>query len=249
MLTILVGTDKERRAKRLDALLSPFRKNKAEIRTYTDVSFSPSELEVLAGSATLFGGHGAVVLSSVADDTEKRDQLEKLLPVLAESSEQFIISESSLLAPFIKKAKSAGTEVETFESKINAKKPEVFNTFLLTDAFCAGNRKLTWALYRKGISAGLDARELHSKIFWAVKTMLVAESASSAKESGLHPFVYGKAKASAKNFPSGELKRVAIDLTKLFHDTMHDGLDLENTFEAFLLKSLGAATPQGKLSV
>jgi hypothetical protein len=238
MLTVLVGTDTKARAKRLEALLVLAQKGGAETRAYSDVSFDAAALRELSGSASLFGGTFAVVVAGIGDVADKRDEFEKLIPALVDSEHRFILSENALLAPFLKKVTAKKGVIEEFSAPAKAKKAEAFNMFALTDAFGDRNRSLTWALYRKAIETGADARELHGKIFWAVKAMLAARSAKTAGESGLNPFVYQKAKAGSMRFRDGELERIAIELTTMFHEALVSGIDMETALESFILKVL-----------
>lgn len=238
MLTVLVGADKPARRKRLESLLAPHIKRGADVRAYTDVNFNADELRGLAGSTSLFGGSIVCVISNSADSTDMRDELERLIPALAESQHQFFVSENALLAPILKKVESKGGTVEKFELKDKPKKDEAFNSFLLTDAFSDRKRSLAWPLYRKAISLGVEPRELHGKIFWVVKAMLVSQGAKNAGESGLNPFVYQKAKKGSEKFTKEELSRMAEELTVMFHETMISGIDMETALEAFILRSL-----------
>lgn len=238
MLTILFGSDTVNRAKRLDVLCAALEKKGTEIATYNDVAFDAETIRGIAGSTSLFGGTIAVVITGVGDIAEKRDALEKIIPTLVESQHQFIVSENTLPAAFIKKVQAKGGVVEEFDLKNKTKKAEVFNVFLLTDAFSEKNRSLTWSLYRQAITLGLEPRELHGKLFWAVKSMLLAKGSKSAGESGLNPFVYGKAKKSASNFIDGHLERIALELATLFHEALISGIDLETALEAFILRAL-----------
>ena len=238
MLTVLVGPDKTARAKRLETLLASPIKKGADIRAYTDVNFDAEEIRTLAGASSLFGGTIVCTLSGIGDTADGRDLLERLIPDIAASQHQFYLSENALLAPFLKKVESKGGIVEKFELKDKPKKEEAFNSFLLTDAFGDRKRSLAWPLYRKAIALGVEPRELHGKIFWAVKTMLVAGSAKTAGESGLNPFVYQKAKRSAGNFKEEELKLMATELALMFHEALVSGLDMETAMEAFILRAL-----------
>ncbi len=240
MLTVLLGPDTLARAKRLEALLAPLKKSGADIRAYTDINFNADELRAIAGSSSLFGGILVCTLTGLADSAELRDELERLIPVFAESPHHFIISEHALLAPFLKKVESKKGTVEKFEQKDKPKKEEVFNSFLLTDAFSDRKRSLAWPLYRKAISLGVEPRELHGKIFWVVKSMLVAGGAKSASESGLNPFVYQKAKKGAEKFTKEELAHMAEELTVMFHETLIAGIDMETALEAFILQRLAS---------
>jgi len=238
MLTVLVGTDKHARGERLAALLFPYVKGGADIRAYSDVSFDPDELRGIAGSQSLFGEKIVVTITGLSDTTELREEFEKIIPILAESTHRFILSENALVAAFVKKAQAHDATVEEFKEKDKPKKAEVFNTFALTDAFADRNRAQAWAFYRKAIDLGLEPRELHGKIFWIVKSMLVASTAKSAGESGLNPFVYQKAKRSSQNFAPGELERFTVELAEMFHDALVSGINIETALEAFILRSL-----------
>lgn len=238
MLTVLVGTNTASRAKRLELLLDGAQKGGAEVRSYTDVSFDAEAVRGLAQSSSLFGGTFAVVVSGIGDVSEKRDEFEKLIPVFVDSNHRFILSENALVAAFLKKVTAKGGVIEEFALPAKAKKVEGFNMFALTDAFSDRNRSLTWALYRKALESGVDARELHGKLFWVVKSMLAAKGAKSAGDSGLNPFVFQKAKAGSQRFADGELERIAIELTRIFHEALVSGIDIETAVEALILKVL-----------
>jgi DNA polymerase III delta subunit len=238
MLTVLVGNDSAARTKRLDALVAALSKKGAEVLSYNDVDFNGGSMRELSGSASLFGGTLAVVVYGIGDVAEKRDEFEKIIPALVESPHAFILSEVSLPAAFIKKVNAKGGTSEEFELKNKPKKVETFNAFLLTDAFSDRKRSVAWGLYRQAIDLGLEPRELHGKLFWCVKTMLIAKRSVTAEESGLNPFVYSKAKRGAVNFPPGALEKIATELTVLFHEALVSGIDLETALEAFILRAL-----------
>lgn len=238
MLTVLVGSNTSRRNERLQSLLSPHKKNDADIIFYNDVNFNADLLRAKAESSSLFGGASIVVVSGIADSTALRDELENIIPLLSESQQYFFISENTLPASFKKLVEKSEGIVEEFEEKNKTKKEEAFNVFLLTDAFSARKRAQTWALYRQAINLGVEPRELHGKIFWAVKNMMLVYKTKSAKEAGLHPFVYEKSKGFAQNFKEAELEKMSGELTTLFHETMLDGTDFEIVLESFLLRTL-----------
>lgn len=238
MLTVLVGNDSTKRKKRFDALLLPFQKNGTEIQSFTDVNFDVNVFHTLAESMSLFGGTSVVTLTGIGDIAELRDEFEKIIPILAESPHEFIVSENSLLAPFLQKVQKKGGVVEKFELASKEKKEEAFNSFLLTDAFSARTRSSAWGLCRKAIELGVEPRELAGKLFWATKNMLIAKKTNGAGESGINPFVYQKAKTGSKNFSDAELEKIAIDLTTLFHESMLTGIEFEPALEALLLRSL-----------
>lgn len=234
MLTILVGNNTEARARKLESLLAPLQKKGADIRTFTDIDFDIETIRSLVGSASLFGGETVVAIAGALSTADARDAFETILKELIEAPNVFVVSEASLPAAFIKKAK--GAEVFEFEEK-KIKKAEAFNVFALTDAYCARKRSLAWALYTRALSLGLESRQLHGTISWAVKSMIIASTTPSG-ESGLHAFVYSKAKENAKQFEKKELAQMAIDLADMFHESYQPSQNLDVMLEMFILRSL-----------
>jgi hypothetical protein len=65
--------------------------------------------------------------------------------------------------------------------------------------------------------------------------MLLATLAKDAKESGLNPFVYSKAKNYAKNFTLPELKKISSQLVKMYHQAHRGEVNFEMALEKFFL--------------
>ena len=237
MLTILLGQHLEARGARLESLLAAERAAGSDIAFYTDVNFNPEEIIFSVNSVTLFGKKSVFVMTGIYDNTDLRLDLEKMITVLAESEALFILCEKSLLTPFVKKATAAKATIEKFEDT-KAQKKELFNVFALTDVYSDRKRSMAWATYRAAVSAGLDAYELHGKLFWVTKNMILVKKTANAAEAGLHPFVYGKTKKAAEKFTIEELQKNLVELTKLSHDNMFGGVNLETSLESFLLRSL-----------
>ncbi len=147
MLTVLVGLDKGARAKRLEALLAPRVKNGEDVRTYTDVNFSMDEIHAVAGNSSLFGGTFVYVITGVGDNADGRDMLESLIPELAGSPHQFILSENALLAPFLKKVETKKGTVEKFDLKDKPKKAHSPGRSIAKPSRSASNRANCTARY------------------------------------------------------------------------------------------------------
>ena len=237
MLTVLVGQNVDARAKHLDRILSRERDNGNEVVFYNDINFNAEEIIFSAQSVSLFNTKNIFVLSGIYDNTDKRGELENIITILSESPEQFILSEKSLLAPFVKKITALKASIEKFD-EVKSEKKESFNVFALTDAYCERKRSLAWAIYCQGIFSGIDAHELHGKIFWAIKNMILVKKTGSAIEAGLHPYVYGKTKKLAEKFSIDELQKNLQELSSMFHEVLFSGINLETSLEIFLLKSL-----------
>lgn len=244
MLTVLYGTDTQRRRARQEALVAPLVKKGAQHLSFSDTSFDPDALRTIAEQSSLFGEMTVVTVSGIGDNAELRESFLGIAKGLAESSQIFILSENALLAPFVKSVTGAGGTVEKFEGV--KKKAETFNTFALTDAYAARNRSQAWSLYRGAISAGIAPREIHGLLFWCIKNMIIAEYSPNAESAGMHAFVYGKAKSAAKGFQKGELQKLLVEVCALVHEATYGGLDLETAMEAFILRSLAPRVPAGK---
>ncbi len=238
MLKVLVGNDFILRSKKLNAILSVYKKSGEEICVFTDVNFDPDLVLGNANNISLFGNKNISVISGVSDDAEKMAMLENIVKDLVRSEEIFILNEKSLSASFLKKLTTLKCEIEKFEEKKSVKGKENFDVFAFTDTYASRKRSMSWAMYRKGISSGSDSRELHGKIFWITKNLLLVKKVVSAEESGLHPFVYGKTKTFAKNFSEEELEKNLMTLCEIFHESMLQGFDLETSLESFILNSL-----------
>ncbi len=238
MLTFLLGTDTKSRDARLATYQTASTKKGAQIRIYTDVSFDCEEILVLAKTPSLFGDSFFVMIRGIADDASRLNEFENIMPELVSSAHTFIFVDTVVSTSFLKKIQKLAVVVESFDEKKKEKKPEVFNVFLLTDAFSNRKRTQAWALYRHALALGLEPRELHSKLFWAVKTLLVARQSTNAIEAGLHPFVFGKSKKSSELFKKGELEQITIELAKIFHETQFGAYDLETKLESFILRAL-----------
>lgn len=84
-----------------------------------------------------------------------------------------------------------------------------FNVFSLTDAFASRRKKEAWILYRKALASGLSVEEVFFKIFWQVKSMLLASRTKSVGETDMKPFPYNKSKIYSKNFERRELEKLS----------------------------------------
>ena len=111
-----------------------------------------------------------------------------------------------------------------------------FNIFALTDAIGARKKRDAWVLYRKALAAGLSPEEVFYKLFWQMKTMLVALKTKSVAETDMKPFPYNKAKGFLKNFKPGELEKFSEDLVLGYHRARMGEGEIETLVEKTLLK-------------
>ncbi len=110
-----------------------------------------------------------------------------------------------------------------------------FNIFALTDALGARDKKRAWILYQQALWAGLSAEEIFFRIFWQVKTMLIASRTKNVGETDLKPFPYSKAKSFLKNFRPGELEKLSEHLVVGYHQARRGQSEIETLIEKILL--------------
>lgn len=111
-----------------------------------------------------------------------------------------------------------------------------FNVFTLTDAFGARKKKEAWILYQKALSAGLSAEEIFFKLFWQVKSMIIALKTESISETDMKAFPYNKAKSFLKNFKPDELEKLSEDLVIGYHKARSGQGEISTLVEKILLK-------------
>lgn len=111
-----------------------------------------------------------------------------------------------------------------------------FNIFVLTDALGARKKKEAWILYRRALSAGLSAEEIFFKLFWQVKSMLIAAKTKNVGETDMKTFPYNKAKSFLKNFQSNELEKLSEDLVTGYLLARRGRGEIETLIEKIILK-------------
>jgi len=117
-----------------------------------------------------------------------------------------------------------------------------YNPFAICDAFAEKNKTKAWILFQQAKMAGIPAEEVFYKILWQIKNLLMVKKlinagvANIAKETGLHPFVAGKAVKAAKNFTEEELINYSRAMLEIFHQERRGAGELEIGFEKMLVK-------------
>jgi DNA polymerase III delta subunit len=144
---------------------------------------------------------------------------------LQQSHNHFVLLFKPLTA--IQKKSFAGASVV---SCIPPKKvDEKFNTFSLTDALVARDKKNLWILYQKARRAGVTEHEIVPILIWQLKTMLLVAQ-TSVSESGLKPFVYNKTKKCLEKYTVPEIESLYKDFVSMYHNARRDtvlDIDLE----------------------
>lgn len=126
-------------------------------------------------------------------------------------------------------------EIEEDEKLPLDKRGKQFNIFALTDAFGSRKKKDVWVLFRRAILAGVSAEEIFFKLFWQLKSMLLALRTKTAFEALMSTFPYNKSKSFLKNFKTSELINLQTFLVVGYHKARRGEGEIETLVEKVLL--------------
>lgn len=231
------GSDKDKAREKMNALTDALQKKKpdAELFRIDAENWSEAKLQELAAGQGLFNNSYIVQIVSLFENKEAKEIFIDRLEEIAGSPNVFIVLEGDTDKKTLLAITEIAEKVQEFPSKGEKKKPE-FNIFSLTDAFGRRDKKNLWVLFRKAVESGAVPEEIHGILFWQLKSMLVAASATSAGGAGLAPFVFTKAKSFLKNYTEEELKKLSSKFVALYHDS-HRGIhDFEIALERLILQ-------------
>ncbi len=111
-----------------------------------------------------------------------------------------------------------------------------FNIFALTDAVGARDKKNAWILYQKALASRMVAEEIFYRIFWIVKSMILASRTKSFEETEMKEFPYKKAKQYANNFSKEELENLSETLVVGYHKARRGIGEVDSVIEKMLLR-------------
>ena len=188
------------------------------------------------GGQGLFVQKYIVVLDCLFEKKEIKEYVVERLKVLKASENIFIVIENELDKATLAKFEKNSEKIQEYGIAGKELTTEKFSLFPMADALSSRNQKRMWTLYQKALRHGVVSEELHGILFWQVKSMLLAQNSKDAKESGLNPFVYSKAKTFAKNFKVGELEKVSSRLVKMYHQAHRGEADFNASLEKFFLE-------------
>ncbi len=214
------------------------KKPDASVDRYTVENFKPDMLDELVASQGLFVIRRIIILDTLLAAVPLKRWIIDNLTQFATSENIFIFIEGDMTATDLKAFEKKAEKVQEYILPASATKQVSKNVspFVLADALGRRDKKMLWAEYLAQRATGSVAEELHGLLFWQVKTMLAAASAPSAAAANLKPFVYTKAKTSAKNFSSDELRTLSHNLVTIYHNA-HRGLgSLDLLLEKLILE-------------
>ena len=238
MLYIFHGTNISKSADKARSLVGSLRAKRPDA-AYIEINsenWNPAAIEENLGGQGLFSNKYIIYIDRIGDKEEVREKLIDMLPVMKESDNIFIVNEGKINAELKKAFEKYGEKVVDSSMSDIAEKSKDFNIFSLADAVGGRDRFKAWSIYRLAIEKGLESESILGTLFWQVKSMVLAAGGKSASETGLNPFVFGKAKKAAGNYSAQELKALLERLIVLYHDGHRGLVDLELGTEKMLLK-------------
>lgn len=213
-------------------------KMQAELFRFNPLDFESARFEELIESQPLFGKTLVVASNRLCENPEAARLIIAKLDRLASSPHHFVFLETGLDDELLGRLKKSAQDVKEFEKEVREEKYWVrggFNIYSLTDVFASRDRRNFWVNLQKAILAGFEPEEIFWKLVWQMKHLLAAKKTRSAKESGLSPYPYQKAKKFSAKFKTGELEKLSVDLVTLYHDCRRGLFDLETGLELLAL--------------
>jgi DNA polymerase III delta subunit len=199
-------------------------------------------VEENAGGQGLFSSKYIIFLNRVSEKAEAKEWLPKVMDLMKESENIFIVLEGKANTELKKAFEKYAEKVVVSDEKKDVTAGNrwssggEFNIFALADALGERNSLRSWITYRQAIDSGIEPENIIGTLFWQVKSMMLASQAKSATEAGLSPFVYSKSKRYATNFPENTLNTILKRLISIYHDGHRGLIDSELELERFLLR-------------
>lgn len=236
MIYFFYGSDKDTAREKMNALTEALRKKKpdAELFRIDSENWNEAKLQELTAGQGLFNNCYIVEIVQLFEAKEAKKTFLDHVEEIATSPNIFIVLEDDVDKKALLAITEVAEKVQLFESKEGKKKLD-FNIFSLTDAFGRRDKKNLWVLYQKAVASGAVPEEIHGILFWQLKSMLLATTATTAGEAGVAPSVFTKAKGFLKNYKEEELKKMSSQFITLYHDAHRGVHDFEIALERFIL--------------
>lgn len=176
--------------------------------------FDKMQIESFYSGSSLFFHKSAIVFSNILEREEIREFILEKLTLLGESENDFVFLDGKLNKPVLDAFKKARAEINVFE--LPKMKKELFDNFLLANAFGQKDKLNLWVYFRMAVDRGVVMEELVGVLFWKAKDMILKKNFSK--------------------FSEPELKNFVAKLSYLLPEARHKGEDAEAAFERFLLE-------------
>ncbi len=233
MINVYFGNDLvSARQAALTAVDTSIVKNGSRLTKIESTKWAPGMIADMLGATSLFGGTELFLIDTPSENPDFYGEVINVLSEMAESPNQFVVIEETLLAAEKKKWEKHIGIMEEF--KKNTETP--FNVWAMADALSSRDKKSLWVLLQDAKRAGLVAEEIIGTLWWQLKTLRLAMLTKSASDAGMKDFPYNKAKRSLQNFKEGEVVGLSQGLLKVYHDG-HGGIrDIDEGLEEWALR-------------
>lgn len=239
MLYLVVGANEAKASARYEALVKHFSENGKRV-TYrvNSLDFTPTYFAELALGLPLFGETFVVACNKIFENKDATEWISTHIKEIVLSPHHFIILEQKIPSGLGGIEKYGGF-IEEFnlaeDRKKGAYSAKGYNVFAVTDCLGRRDRKALWVELQKAKMAGLSPEEVFWKLVWQAKNLILAKNTKTAKEAGVSPFPYAKAKSLIKNFSAEDLGKLLERLVRVYHDARRGIGDLETGLELFAL--------------
>ncbi|MEN9582975.1 MAG: hypothetical protein RL641_929 [Candidatus Parcubacteria bacterium] len=242
MLHVVVGENAERASAAKKIIDGEIKKGKQAV-SFSDSSFKKETVLSYVGGADMFGASYVVHLSRVGERADGLDFFSQDADVLAKSQTTFVVEENEITKEFKEIFQNVGASIV----EIKSVKANFFGTltpFQLVDAYNTRDKKTSWMLFNKLMSAGASAEEIAGAMIWNFKNLALYFSAQqsggrpTADALGMKPFVFSKVASASKHFSDKEVAEKSFELSSALHRSHRGQGDGATLLELFILKSL-----------
>jgi len=241
MLYVIYGTDIQKARKKAQGLSDVLQKKRpdASVSRLNQDNWSENGLDELISSVGLFVAKNIITLDGLLTGKDSSDYISSRLPDFKASEHVFILLEGKLTKEYLKKLEKNAEKIEEHSIKEgdsvgSAKKaPE---TFAFADALASRNKKRAWSIFQSLARDSVAAEEIHGVLWWQFKSIVLALQYPTAKDAGLNPYVYQKAKGFATSWTRQELSSFLDELIRAYHVAHKGELDLMLKIESFCLR-------------
>lgn len=236
MFYLIYGTDTEKTREKSRTLFDALKEKKPDAAAgiLTAEQITADKLEELTQSQGLFENKQIIFMDRVLENKNARDVVMEKIDAIADSPNIFIFFEGKLTKDILKKLEKKAEKVQEYISDEEAL-AEKSNFFPLADALGAKDKKKLWILFRDAMAKDAVPEEIHGILWWQAKSLALASKTASASETGLNPFVYGKARRCLSNWKKEEIESLLSKLAHMYHRAHRGEANFEIELEKLVL--------------
>ncbi len=194
---------------------------------------SAGRIADMAGAVSLFGEQTVYLIDTPSEDEAMYELLLGALGALAQSENQIIVMERTVLAPIKKQFEKVAAILMEYKASAEASS---YDPFIINNALVTRDKKTLWMLFCQSVAAGIPVEETVGIIWWQLKTLRLAAMYPSAEAAGMKSFPYDKAKRALRNFKPGEVEALSRSLLRVYHEARAGKLDLVLGVEEWVLR-------------